>query len=81
MIQKLHVLFENKLVLNKFLIKVQNNNLIIESLDLKNNIIQVPVYNKYNGLDYFSINFPLKLPIIKNSVFNYYLILCLFIYH
>lgn len=75
MIQKLHVLFENKLVLNKFLIKVQNNNLIIESLDLKNNIIQVPVYNKYNGLDYFSINFPLKLPIIKNSVFNYYLIL------
>ncbi len=75
MIQKLHVLFDNKLILNKFLIKVQNNNLIIESVDLKNNIIQVPIYNKYNGLDYFPVSFPLKFPIIKNYVFNYYLIL------
>ena len=75
MIQKLHVLIDNKLVLNKFLIKIQNNNLIIESIDLKNNIVQVPVYNKYNGLDYFPISFPLKLPIVKNYVFNHYLIL------
>ncbi len=70
MIQKLHVLFDNKLVLNKFLIKLDQGFLTINSLDITNNIIQVPVYNKFNGLDYVPISFPLKIPVIKNNVFN-----------
>lgn len=70
MIQKLHVLFDNKLVLNKFLIKLDQGFLTINSLDITNNIIQVPVYNKFNGLDYVPISFPLEIPVIKNNVFN-----------
>ena len=75
MIIKLHILFENKIILNKFSIKLQNNNIIVNLTESKNNIIQVPVYTKFNGLDYFSINFPLKLPVIKNTYFNPYIIL------
>ena len=68
-------MFENKIILNKFSIKLQNNNIIVNLTESKNNIIQVPVYTKFNGLDYFSINFPLKLPVIKNTYFNPYIIL------
>ncbi len=75
MIQKLHVLFDNKLVLNKFLIKLDQGFLTINSLDITNNIIQVPVYNKFNGLDYVPISFPLKIPVIKNNVFNPYVLI------
>jgi len=75
MIQKLSILFENKIIINKFSIKLHNNNIIIDSIEMNNKILQVPIYNKYNGIDYFTVNFPLILPIIKNTCFNPYLIL------
>ena len=78
MIQKLCILFENKIILNNFSIKLHNSNIIIDSLELKNKIVQVPIYNKFNGIDYFTVNFPLYLPIIKNTCFNPYLILSSF---
>ena len=75
MIQKFYILFENKLVVNKFSIKMQDNNIKIDSIELKNKLIKVPIYNKFNGLDYFTISFPLILPIIKNTCFNPYILL------
>jgi len=75
MIQKLSILFENKIITNNFSIKLQKNNIIINSVEINNKILQVPVYNKYNGIDYFTINFPLYLPVIKNTCFNPYIIL------
>jgi hypothetical protein len=75
MIQKLHILFENKIIINKFSIKLQHNYIIIDSIELKNKILQVLVYNKFNGIDYYTVNFPLILPVIKNTCFNPYIIL------
>lgn len=75
MIQKLHILFENKIIMNKFSIKLENNNITIDSIELKNKLLQVPIYNKFNGIDYFTISFPLYLPIIKNTYFNPYIVL------
>jgi len=75
MIQKFYILFENKLVVNKFSIKMQDNNIKIDSIELKNKLIKVPIYNKFNGLDYFTISLPLILPIIKNNCFNPYILL------
>ena len=75
MIQKLHILFENKIITNRFSIKLQHDNIIINSIEINNKILQVPIYNKYNGIDYFTVNFPLILPIIKNTCFNPYIIL------
>jgi hypothetical protein len=78
MIQKLSILYENKIMTNNFSIKLVNNNIIIDSIELKNKILQVPIYNKFNGIDYFTINFPLNLPVIKNTCFNPYIILSSF---
>ena len=75
MIQKLSILFENKIITNRFSIKLHHNNIIVDSIEINNKILQVPVYNKYNGIDYFTVNFPLILPVIKNTCFNPYLIL------
>jgi len=75
MIQKLSILFENKIILNNFSIKLNNSNIIIDSVELKTKIAQIPIYNKFNGIDYYAINLPLYLPIIKNTCFNPYLIL------
>ncbi len=66
---------DEKLILNKFSINIHDNQIIINSLDNKNNIIKIPIYNKYNGLNYFPICFPLKMIIINNSIFNPYIIL------
>ena len=73
MIQKSLILYENKLVINKFLINRINDKIVIKSLDYNN--FKVPIYNKYNGLDYYPIYFPLELPIIKDIIFNPYIIL------
>jgi hypothetical protein len=89
MIIKLHIWFENKIVLNKFKLNICNNYIIIDSLSLKekdnvssndsidnkNTIIKIIVYNKYNGIDYIPLCFPLKMHIIDNLVFNPYIIL------
>lgn len=75
MIQKLSILFENKIILNNFSIKLNNGNIIIDSVELKTKIVQIPIYNKFNGIDYYAINLPLYLPIVKNTCFNPYLIL------
>jgi hypothetical protein len=83
MIIKLHIWVENKIVLNKFKINICNHFILIDSLSLgekdnKNTIIKIIVYNKYNGIDYIPLCFPLKMYIIDNLVFNPYIILSSF---
>jgi len=75
MIIKLHIWVENKIILNKFKLNICNNAIIIESIDNKKSIIKIIVYNKYNGINYIPICFPLKMYIIDNLVFNPYIIL------
>lgn len=75
MIEKLLILVDNKLVLNKFTIYKKNNRIIIESLDYNNDIIKVPILSKNNGIDYVPICFPLEFIIINENIFNPYLIL------
>ena len=75
MIHKIHICIDDKLILNKFSINIHENQIIINSLDNKNGIIKIAIYNKYNGIDYFPICFPLKMIIINDSVFNPYIIL------
>lgn len=74
MIEKLLILLDNKLVLNKFTIYKRNNHIIVESLDYNNDIIKVPILSKNNGIDYIPICFPLELIIINENIFNPYLI-------
>lgn len=75
MIQTFFIIYDDKLINNKFSININNNYIIINPLNITDNIIKIPIYNKYNGLDYVSISFPLELPIINNYVFNPYIIL------
>ena len=75
MIIKLHIWIENKIILNKFKINICNNAITIESIDNKKSIIKIIVYNKYNGINYIPVCFPLKMYIIDNLVFNPYIIL------
>ena len=69
----------NKLIQNKFSIVSTNNMIIIDCIDIKSDRIKVPIYNIYNGIDYYPIVFPLHLPIISeeniNYLFNPYIIL------
>ena len=78
MIHKTIILYEDKLVYNKFSINKKDNKIIIKSVDIKESIIKVPIYNKYNGIDYFPICFPIEYIIVNNSIFNPYLILSLY---
>jgi hypothetical protein len=75
MIHKSIILYDEKLIHNKFSIIKKDNKIIINSLNIKEDIIKVPIYNKYNGIDYISICFPLEYFIIDNYIFNPYLIL------
>ena len=77
MIIKLLISHDNKLIINKFHIQYNksNNKIVITSLNNLENYIKVPIYNKYNGIDYYSICFPLELIVINNNVLNPYLIL------
>jgi hypothetical protein len=74
MIHKTIILYDSKLLYNKFSINKKDNKIIIKSLDIKEDIIKVPVYNKYNGIDYIPVCFPIEYIIIENNVFNPYLI-------
>ncbi len=82
MIQKFYILqteknnfkYENKLITCNFSINKKDNNIIIKPY-IDKEIIKVPIYNKYNGLIYYPIYFPLILPIFNNKIFNPYVIL------
>lgn len=74
MIEKLFVLIDNKLTLSKFNINKNNNIITINSLD-HFGLIKIPIYNKFNGIDYYPMYFPLEMPIYDNQVFNPYIIL------
>lgn len=75
MIIKLSIIFDNKLVINKFSLINENNKIRIKSVDILDKIIKIPVYNKYNGLNYIPLKFPLEMPIYSKKVFNPYIIL------
>ena len=40
-----------------------------------NNIIKIPVLNRYNSLNYYPVTFPLKCNIINGKIFSEYIIL------
>ena len=75
MIHKSIILHDTKLINNKFSIIKKDNKIIIKSLDIKEDIIKIPIYNKYNGIDYIPICFPLEYIIIEDRFFNPYIIL------
>ena len=74
MITKLLVLFDGKLQLMNFSIKLNNTKIIINKLNLIDTLIKIPIYNKYNGINYCPMFFPLELTIINNFVFNPWII-------
>uniref|UniRef100_A0A6C0ECF4 Uncharacterized protein n=1 Tax=viral metagenome TaxID=1070528 RepID=A0A6C0ECF4_9ZZZZ len=69
------IYIDNKLVNYKMIIQINNNKLIVNLLSKYNELIKIPFYNKFNGLFYEPINFPLEMIIINNKVFSPYLIL------
>ena len=76
MIERLLILVDNKLITNKFTINRKNNKIIISLLENINNNVMIPVYNKFNGIDYIPVKFPLELIIINDmELFNPYIIL------
>ncbi len=75
MIKKFMVLIDGKLTQSKFSIELSTKDIIITSIDYKKSIIKVPIYNKFNGIDYYPIVFPLVCPIINNYYFNPYCLL------
>ena len=75
MIAKLQICIDGKIILNKFLINQYGNKIIINSLECKDRIIKVPVYNQFNGINYIGICFPLQMTVFNNKVLNPYMIL------
>jgi hypothetical protein len=75
MIIKMHICIDEKNIMSKFSLDQYDNKLIISSIDYKNKIIKVPVYNSFNGVDYISICFPLTMIIINKKVLNPFIIL------
>ena len=76
MIYKFIIIHDNKFIFNKFSINKIENYIEIKNLELNlNNLIKIPIYNKYNGINYIPITFPLKLYIINDNIFNPYIIL------
>jgi hypothetical protein len=74
MILKLYILQDDKLLLNKFILSHNNNQLILHntsSIDL----IKIPIYNIYNGILYINIKLPIIFNIIDDKIFNPYIIL------
>jgi len=76
MISKLYVNIDDKLVLYKFKLIKNDSNIIISC---NRNFIKIPIYNSLNGLDYYTINFPLELIIYDNKIFNPYILISSFI--
>ena len=73
MIKKLFICNDGKLLLHTFIIHVTVDNVIINILTPKLNTVKIPIYNKYTGITYVPICFPIKMPIIDNKIFNPYL--------
>ena len=57
MIKKFMVLIDGKLTQSKFSIELSTKDIIITSIDHKKSIIKVPIYNKFNGIDYYPVVF------------------------
>ena len=69
------IYIDNKLINHKFIIQLNNDNIIINTTIQFNELIKIPIYNIYNGIVYEPILFPLKMFIFNNKVFNPYIIL------
>lgn len=76
MIVKMQICIDDKLVWNKFSIIIQDNLISIKLTDnTVQSIIKIPIYNRYNGINYYPICFPLQMPITNNKILNPYIIL------
>lgn len=79
MIFKNFILSDNKLVLYTFTLCKRNNQIIIDYYKKnnasENNILKVSIYNKYSGLLYEPVCFPLIMNIYDDSVISNYFIL------
>ena len=69
------ILIDNKIVNHKFFSEIIDNKLIINSLIKYNELIKIPFYNKYNGLFFEPIIFPVEMIISNKKVFSPYIIL------
>ena len=74
MIYKLLINNDNKLLYYNFIIDKINNKIIITSTNNISNI-NIPIYNKYNSLNYYNISLPLELLIYNNNIINPYIII------
>jgi hypothetical protein len=75
MIFKSQVVIDNKLQICNFIIDITDKLIKVNCDQLNNNFIKIPVINKYNGIDYYPIYFPVIMPKYENMIFNPYLIL------
>ena len=78
MIAKLQICVDGKIIFNKFSINQYDNKILITSLDFKDSIIKVPIYNQFNGIDYIGVCFPLQMNIINKKIIHPYMVLSSF---
>ena len=68
MIIKLQICIDGKIILNKFSINQYENKIIISSIECKDKIIKVSIYNQFNGINYIGLCFPIEMIIIDNII-------------
>ncbi len=78
MIIKTLLLVDDKLVNTNLSVNINGNKIIINPINNIDTIIKIPVYNKYNGIDYYPILFPFEMTIYNNLIYNPYIILSSF---
>jgi hypothetical protein len=76
MINKYLLLIDNKLSIIKLQILKYDDKIIINNINKNklNSIIKIPIYNKYQGINYVPILFPLELKIINDKIYSPYII-------
>jgi len=74
MIFKNLLLVDNKLFLHKFTITHKNNKISVNTTTKFTSLTKIPIYNKYTGLYYDTILFPLEMIIYEYNIFHPYII-------
>jgi hypothetical protein len=67
-----YILINNKLIETKFIIFKQNNKIIINITKKYISTVKIPISNKYLGIYYEPIKFPMEFIIDDNKLFSPY---------